>query len=50
MMKRIIRNDGVRGFYNGFGVHALHSGLLNGLFVMIYANVYSRLKAQMAPH
>ena len=44
LFMKVYRDQGMRRFYSGFGVHALHSGLLNGLFVMIYSKVYKNLQ------
>lgn len=46
VLKKVIREQGIQRLYSGFKVHALHSGLLNGLFVMIYSSVYTGLKKQ----
>jgi hypothetical protein len=44
LLTKIYKEQGIQRLYSGFKVHALHSGLLNGLFVMIYSSVYNGLK------
>lgn len=37
-------NQGLKKLYSGFGVHAVHAGILNGLFTVIYWNTLGHLK------